>query len=257
VFPAFFLFVERKRKDRFEVNTRFASAYSNGDFVAMLAVMNEFCDDEIHFIAPNMFVESRGIFPLLTFFILVNETYPDSSIKLVEKRIATIKESKPPSSASPPSSSTPILHTSVSLNSMSSGGSQGSASVGEQKQAAQSPSHPPQPQQPETNTFPTETVEIIDKFTGTRVLERPIVNTFADIIKTGIFSTPNLTLPQILNVIHAKLYSLEQEQPTVVANGFECGKFYEILMETRLTYNLQSNKMIEWTYTILAVHTKS
>jgi hypothetical protein len=244
--------LERKRKDRFEVNSRFASAYSNGDFVAMLAVMNEFCDENIHFIAPNMFVESRGIFPLLTFFILVNETYPDSSIKLVEKRIATMKESKPPPISSASSSSgNDSLHTSVSMNSMNSGGSQGSNNSGEQKQQSQ-----PQIQQ-ETITFPTETVEIIDKFTGTRVLERPIVNTFADIIKTGIFSTPNLTLPQVLNVIHAKLYSLEQEQPTVVANGFECGKFYEILMETRLTYNINTNKMIEWTYTILAVHTKS
>ncbi len=203
-------FLEQRRKERLEVNNPFRITYNNGDFNSLLDVMKQHCDINVHFLAPNLFLESFGIYPLFAFFMLISLVYPDSMVKNIEKRIATIKTSNPPPQFPLGYSMPPVEVTS-------------------------------------------ETVEIIDKFTGTRVFESPIITVFNELLKLDMIMNPppDLSVPMISQLLNSILYNGDSSS----IQGSSDGKTYHIITETKLKFDLVSNKIIEWTYTIVAVST--
>lgn len=172
--------------------------------------MKQHCDINVHFLAPNLFLESFGIYPLFAFFMLISLVYPDSMVKNIEKRIATIKTSNPPPQFPLGYSMPPVEVTS-------------------------------------------ETVEIIDKFTGTRVFESPIITVFNELLKLDMIMNPppDLSVPMISQLLNSILYNGDSSS----IQGSSDGKTYHIITETKLKFDLVSNKIIEWTYTIVAVST--
>jgi hypothetical protein len=157
----------------------------------------------VHFIAPNRLVETIGVAPLLAFFMICNEIFPDSVLKNIAKRIASFKHPKPP-----PGSGLPET--------------------------------PPTP-------VTTEIIEFIDKFSGTKVMDRVVVEVFGRLAKDGIIeSNPFLTVPEIIQLVHDIFYSSGNpyaSEETVCS----------FISETALTFDLYTNKIIRWNYSILAV----
>ena len=69
-------------------------AFNTGDFEAMSDIMRKTIRDDCIFRAPYIKTDMRGLIPLLAFFGLLHEAYPDAMVKVLERRIwATQKTS--------------------------------------------------------------------------------------------------------------------------------------------------------------------
>lgn len=172
----------------------------------------DFCDPNLKFIAPKL-IQTNGVYRILAFFMLVNEIFPDSNVKNIEKRIATIKL---------PTNMKPSFH--------------------------------PTPQ------VTTETVEIIDKFVGTRVLDKAAVDIYHQIIESNMIKMEKeYSLSELSQILSSKLYSDELTPLTQTSSSSSdqsnaLGRVVTFITETKLTFDLLTNKIILWDYNILAVH---
>lgn len=174
--------------------------------------------------------------------MVVNEIYPDSMVNNIEKRFATLKIAKPPlgtiyATPTPP------------LSSSSSSSSPLSLPV-------------PASATPESLlTIHTETLEIIDKFVGTRVLEKGVVEIYSPLLASGqLHQHKHYSLQELTQIISSHLYNLPKSSSsssTSAANpaaASPIGKIFTFLVETKLTFDLRTNKIIHWNYEILAAH---
>jgi hypothetical protein len=139
--------------------------------------------------------------------MILNEIFPDSVLKAMEKRIASIKTPNPP------------YHGAL---------------------------HIPIPQ------VTTETIEIIDKFTGTRILDKPVVEIFANFVQEGRLHS-QLTVPEISQMLYDTLYG-QQRAANSPRNAAAPDKVFTFITETSLVFDLQTNKILRWGYTVLAVN---
>eukprot|EP01040_Poterioochromonas_malhamensis_P001751 gene1751-1860_t len=96
-----------------------------------------------------------------------------------------------------------------------------------------------------------ETVEIIDKFTGTKAFQSPFSPIFAELLKSELFIDPpaDLTAPMVEQMLNNILYTTESNY------GTDNGKIHILITETKLEFDLITNKIISWTHTLLAVST--
>ncbi len=96
-----------------------------------------------------------------------------------------------------------------------------------------------------------ETVEIIDKFTGTKAFQSPFSPIFAELLKSDLFVDPpaDLTAPMVEQILNNLLYTTESNY------GTDNGKIHILITETKLEFDLITNKVISWTHTLLAVST--
>lgn len=62
-------------------------AFNTGDFEAMSDFMRKSIRDDCIFRAPYIKTDMRGLIPLLAFFGLLHEAYPDAMVKVLERRI--------------------------------------------------------------------------------------------------------------------------------------------------------------------------
>jgi hypothetical protein len=201
--------IDERRKLRLGVNDYFRSTYNNADFPQLLKVCLDYCDPNLKFIAPKL-IQTNGVYRILAFFMLVNEIFPDSNVKNIEKRIATIKL---------PTITKPSFH-------------------------------PP----PEVTT---ETVEIIDKFVGTRVLDKAAVDIYLQIVQSDLIKENTVySLSELSQILATKLYS--DELPAIgqplPQQSTALGRVVTFITETKLTFDLRTNKIVVWDYSILAVH---
>eukprot|EP01040_Poterioochromonas_malhamensis_P001752 gene1752-1863_t len=195
---------EARRNERLSVHDSCRNSYNNGDFNKLLTILKDKCDYNIHFVSPNLFLESFNVYGLFAFLTLISLVYPDSMVRNLEKRISRFAQPKPPV-----------------------------------------PSQVPIP--PVTR----ETVEMIDKFTGTRVFHSPLMTVFGEFLKLQALNNPSdeLTAPIISQMLSGILYTNESTlHPSE-------GKIYHLITETKLEFDLITNKVISWTYTLLAVTT--
>mmetsp|Transcript_22177 Transcript_22177/g.24182 ORF Transcript_22177/g.24182 Transcript_22177/m.24182 type:complete len:276 (+) Transcript_22177:43-870(+) len=199
---------EIKRQERFNVHDSCRMAYNNGDFQTLLDVLKNYCDENIHFISPSLFLEAYGVLPLFAFFMLIHQIFPDSMTKNLDKRIASFKHPKPPATA---------------VSSVSQ----------------------------DVPAVTRETVEIIDKFTGTKAFQSPFSPIFAELLKSELFVDPpaDLTAPMVEQMLNNILYTTESNY------GTDNGKIHILITETKLEFDLITNKIISWTHTLLAVST--
>ncbi len=194
-----------KRQERLNVHAACRHAYNNGDFQTLLDILKHHCDDNIHFLSPNLFLESHGILSLFAFLMLISQIFPDSMVKNLDKRISRFAQPKPPVSSV--SQDLPVVTR--------------------------------------------ETVELIDKFTGTKAFQSPIASLFAEFMKSDLFVDPtaDITAPVVAQILNNLLYTNESNCTN------ENGKIHVLITETKLEFDLITNKVISWTYTLLAVST--
>ena len=110
---------------------------------------------------------------------------------------------------------------------------------------------PPIPSQVPIPPVTTETVEMIDKFTGTRVFHSRMMSVFDEFLQLlAVANDPDeLTAPIVSQMLSGILYTNESTlHPSE-------GKIHVLITETKLEFDLITNKVISWTYTILAVTT--
>jgi hypothetical protein len=250
------------RNERLKVNEQFSTGYNNGDFDSLYQLMTNVCDEQMTFKYPELQIDTVGVIPLLTFFMLVNEYYPDSMVKPVERRIATVKLPKSLSSSG-------VMNLKESEKTYSSGPSDPLVAPFDLRSSSSTPTTVTPPSSssssssasatPLTDATPlTETIEIIDKFVGTRVIEKPLIVVFRELINESLL-LPSLTVTNISDLLNNKLTDRLTPKQEYTSNDkyaplYENKKFYSILTETKLTFSLKTNKITHWNYSILAVH---
>jgi hypothetical protein len=195
-----FSLAEERRNARLQFSEVYHTAYNNGDFFQLSEILKTHCAENVHFIAPNRLVETIGVAPLLAFFMICNEIFPDSVLKNISKRIASFKHPKPP----------------------------------------------PGSGLPETPPVTTEIIEFIDKFSGTKVMDRIVVEVFGRLANDGTIENPLLTVAEINQLVHDIFYSSGNPY---ASEEIVCS----FISETALTFDLYTNKIIRWNYSILAV----
>lgn len=212
--------IDQLRQERMKCNDSFNAAYNNGDFSQLFTEFYNSCDVNVRFIAPALQIECYGIIPLLSFFMLMSEMYPDSLSQNIERRIASIKASRNP--ASPVETAYFGFSEPVALES----------------------------------DLLIETVENIDKFTGTRVFHQPVVTIFRELLSEGVLNSPFLLIPDLTTIITNKLYEHQHLHHQMQQRGFSTEeseeKVYTFITESCLTFDLTTNKIIQWNYNILA-----
>jgi len=196
---------EARRNERLSVHDSCRNSYNNGDFNKLLTILKDKCDHNIHFVSPNLFLESFNVYGLFAFLTLISLVYPDSMVRNLEKRISRFAQPKPPVS-------------SVSQD---------------------------------VPAVTRETVELIDKFTGTKAFQSPIATLFTEFMKSDLFVDPtaDITAPMVAQILNNLLYTNESNCTN------ENGKIHVLITETKLEFDLITNKVISWTYTLLAVTT--
>jgi hypothetical protein len=244
------------RNERLKVNEQFSTGYNNGDFDSLYQLMTNVCDEQMTFKYPELQIDTVGLIPLLTFFMLVNEYYPDSMVKPVERRIATVKLPKSLSSSG-------VMNLKESEKTYSSGPNDPLVAPFELRSSSSTPTAVTPPPSSSSSSSAsatplTETIEIIDKFVGTRVIEKPLIVVFRELINENLL-LPSLTVTNISDLLNNKLTDRLTPKQQYTSNDkyaplYENKKFYSILTETKLTFLLKTNKITHWNYSILAVH---
>jgi hypothetical protein len=169
---------------------------------------------------------------MLGFFMLTNEICPDSALQSIEKRLATFKL--------PSTNSSGVL-----------------------------PAHPSQSQHQQQPVITTETVEFIDKYTGTRVFNKTAFDIYFSLLKDGtIKSNTQYSLNELTDIINSKLHgavpsSSSSSSPTspilpLTTSDFSSRSGIEVtyIVESDLTFDLQTNKVIVCNYRVLAERLK-
>jgi hypothetical protein len=172
---------------------------------------------------------------MLGFFMLSNEICPDSSLQNIEKRLATFK-----------------------LPSTNSSGT-----------FANGPAHTSQAQQQQNPVITTEAVEFIDKYTGTRVFNKTAFDIYFSLLKDGtIKSNTQYSLGELSDIINSKLHgvlpsSSSSSSPAspilpLTTSDFSSRSGIEVtyIVESDLTFDLQTNKVIVCNYRVLAERLK-
>jgi hypothetical protein len=210
----FLFFVEEGRKFRLGLNDLIRTTYNNADYNQLLKVFLEVCDPNVQFIAPQWSFTFRGVYLLVGYFMLGNEVFPDAMMKFIEKRVATFKM---------PTSPNPSKSSSDSRS--------------------------------DTPAVTTEVIEVIDKFTGTRVLDKPTIGTFKQIVEEGKIQTDRVyTVAELYQIVATKLLD-ENTIPTALSTtSIGLGQEVTFITETSWTFDLQTNKILIWNYSILATH---
>lgn len=67
-------------------------AFNTGDFQLMSDFMRENCRSDVELSATSIRGKLCGIVPLLVFFGLLHETYPDAMVKILERRLCSTKK---------------------------------------------------------------------------------------------------------------------------------------------------------------------
>jgi hypothetical protein len=83
--------LENQRK-RLEIFDPIMDAFNTGDFQLMSDLMREHCREDVELSASSLRGNLRGIVPLLVFFGLLHETFPDAMVKILERRLCSTKK---------------------------------------------------------------------------------------------------------------------------------------------------------------------
>lgn len=212
------------RKIRLEFFDPIMNAFNTGDFDVMAAIMRNSVRDDCLFRAQYIKSGLRGLIPLLVFFGLLHEAYPDAMVKILERRISSTK--KP----------------AVALSN-----------------TASMPTPSAESNNDESNIISSSSAESSLPLQITESLQR--VDYVYKLVGTSISSRP---LPAIYNKAIEKLKdrtSLTQEDISVAISGLlaggdgahegECA----YIVETGLSFDC-NNKIVEWTYEVLAADTR-
>jgi hypothetical protein len=206
-----------------EICDIYRAAFNHQDFNQLLKIFQDHCDPNMLFIAPHS-VRVNGIYPFLGYLMLANEIFPDVIVKNIEKRVASFKLPTPPKPNS--------LTTSVSTSSF----------------------------QQETTTdstiVTTEVIEMIDRYTGTRVLDKPLIAFYHQILQEGLIRSDRpYTISELSQIISAKIAEENTSPTSSTTSSVGLGQEVTFLTENSVTFDMQTNKIVMWSYNILAVHT--
>lgn len=83
--------LESQRK-RLEIFDPIMESFNTGDFQSMSDLMRENCRFDVELSATSIRGKLCGIVPLLVFFGLLHETYPDAMVKILERRLCSTKK---------------------------------------------------------------------------------------------------------------------------------------------------------------------
>jgi hypothetical protein len=102
----------------------------------------------------------------------------------------------------------------------------------------------------------TEVVEIIDKFSGTRVLDKPAIAFYKQILEEGLIQPHRpYSVLELTQIIGTKLCDAEVAPTASSTSSIGLGQEVTFITETSFTFDLQTNKILIWNYNILAVQT--
>lgn len=229
----FCFIVHASRKERLEVNEKFFKLYNNGDFDEFYSFLNAYCDPQVQFLTPKLTTSAFGVLPILTYFLVLSEVFPDSHISNIEKRIASIKAPRSPSFAQNSSSSFQLPNL-------------------------------------------VETIECIGKFVGTRIFEVAIVPCLESCLNDSLMENPGGTVSDVSQRVITKIHEVKLRQlsnqnlkentwndfHTMVTQPnylqqkinkeIQIGKMCTYIVENDFTFDLTSNRIIQWYCQILA-----
>jgi len=80
------------QQKRLEIFDPIMDAFNTGDFQLMSDLMRENCRNDVELSATSIRGKLCGIVPLLVFFGLLHETYPDAMVKILERRLCSTKK---------------------------------------------------------------------------------------------------------------------------------------------------------------------
>jgi hypothetical protein len=228
--------MKRKRLEAFDP---VIAAFNVGDFEMMGEVLRDKCEDHVILSSQLLSNDSVGMKPLLLFWGLLHETYPDAMIQILETRLSSVTRasfhSSNKSATTVVDSNGNAANHNDSSNSSSSNGDSNTSKVDDQHPLAS------------LLKGNYHSVEYVYKFTGTRITDRPVAQTFNKLIESGILNDDitHITNESLTSVISKYMTSADVPQASYVAHG--CS----YIIETVLTFN-QHNKIIKWSYGILA-----
>lgn len=179
-------------KKRLEIFDPIMEAFNTGDFDLMSSIMKEHCRRDCEFKAAYIKPGLKGAVPLMVFFGLLHEAYPDAMVKILDRRISSTKK---PLSKLFDSAADEIV----------------------------------------------QRVDYVYKIVGTRISTRPLPSVYNKVID-GLMAKENLTQDEVSCAISGLLTSNNS-----ASSDGECS----YIVETGLSFD-QYNKIIEWTYEILA-----
>jgi hypothetical protein len=215
-----------------EICDIYRAAFNHQDFNQLLKIFQDHCDPNMLFIAPHS-VRVNGIYPFLGYLMLANEIFPDVIVKNIEKRVASFKL---PSPAKPNS-----VTTSLSISSFQQEQETDSSSVSNTNN--------------NKSIVTTEVIEMIDRYTGTRVLDKPLIAFYHQILQEGLIRSDRpYTISELSQIISTKIAE-ENTTPTSSTTSVGLGQEVTFLTENSVTFDMQTNKIVMWSYNILAVHT--
>eukprot|EP01034_Spumella_vulgaris_P022752 gene22752-28910_t len=223
--------MKRKRLEAFDP---VIAAFNVGDFEMMGEVLKDKCEEHVILSSQLLSDDSVGMKPLLLFWGLLHETYPDAMIQILETRLSSVTRA---TFHSANKSATTVFDSDGNAASTSSGGT---GSVNLNVISAENPLSP-------FLKGSYHSVEYVYKFTGTRITDRPVAQTFNKLIESGILNDDitHITNESLTSVISKYMTSADVPAASYVAHG--CS----YIIETVLTFN-QHNKIIKWSYGILA-----
>lgn len=214
------------KRRRLEAFDPVIDAFNIGDFEQMGAILNEKCEENVILSSQLLSEDSVGKKALLLFWGLLHETYPDAMIQILETRLSTVSRASFHASSKPRVIPADIDNSTIPVDLSSSSSSQDPADT------------------PYVGQY--HSVEYVYKFTGTRITDRPVGQTFNKLIHSGILNDDvKYTNESLTFVISKYMTSADLPPAAFVAHG--CS----YVVETVLTFN-QHNKIIKWSYAILA-----
>ena len=80
---------EERKRQRLEVFDPMLEAFNVGDFKALSKQVRSACHPEVRLKVSGLQREVRGVVPILLFYGLLHETFPDAMTKILEKRLSS------------------------------------------------------------------------------------------------------------------------------------------------------------------------
>lgn len=217
------------KRRRLEAFDPVIDAFNIGDFEMMGNILNEKCEENVILSSQLLSEDSVGKKAILLFWGLLHETYPDAMIQILETRLSTVSRASFHASSKPRVIPADIDNSTVPTVLLSTSSSSSSQEPGEPVYSGQ-----------------YHSVEYVYKFTGTRITDRPVGQTFNKLIKSGILNDDVKYNNESLTFVISK-YMTSADLPPAAFVAHGCS----YVVETVLTFN-QHNKIIKWSYAILA-----
>jgi hypothetical protein len=241
------------RSDRLKIYQDIVSDYNSCDFDQIYQLLKKNCDDNIAFhlkCGSLLSVSFHGMAYILAFYVLLHEYYPDSFVTNLTNRFSTVKSAVKSLNEREVECSTP-LRPRVAVPSSNNDSTTCKGLINN-----------------------VEIVEFVDKYVGGSMVAIPFEELCLKLFNSNLRSKDASSLSlSIVNLINDNLHpssmlaamegSNEESKEKVKESSFVSsasvyesvkGKLFSFITETSLTFNLNTNKINEWKYDVLASH---